>query len=631
MGRWVWRGLLLLLALEALYAVPVNLVLNTPLVDRLVNRKPERFRIDWSVAISPWPGLVHLRGVATHGQSRTIQWEARLRSVTATFAMEPLRRRVVDLGVVRAAGVRYAQRPRLDTGEAAPPEASDWPSIADRRNPPDAIPGAGGPKEPGPPWTVRADRIVCGVEQIWIGRYRLAGPAVVEAALDLVARGPLQLPRLEYRVDAGTIEVGKMKMFEGLNLDIQARLEPFVPRGKRAVDVIRALSGRFDLVAKDGSLKFLELYFHNVPGLLLDGGGPMRLHMLIEQGRLQQGSRLERSRDRIDTTFLGNRITGLGTVGAQVVTICRIPMSRLDLDVPRYEVARADAAAAFAQGEGFHLEATSPNLDLTDPFADVFFEAALDKEEIPDLSVYNVFLPEASRGRIVGGLGRMSWRFEGNSQERSLRGTMRFDMLDLRFRFEEAMLRGDVRIDAVLRHGDPRGRAFDFSGTTVTLKHRAPRWRGVLHFPSARLAFTRPMRIEARTRLDLQDTRPLVRMFDAFKDMSPRLERFLTIEDLKGGMGFVVRPDAVDIRDLALQGKGLKAQADLTLADRGKEGILYVRFHGISLGVLLEPGKPKDLKLFRPLAWFEREKAARRRAHSTPPGERRGARPGPAP
>jgi hypothetical protein len=613
MRTWVRRALLLLLALEALWAVPVNLVLNTPLADRLVNRKPERFRIDWRLAVSPWPGLVHLRGVATHGQSRTIQWEARLRSVTATFALEPLRRRVVDLGQVRASGIRYAQRPRLDAGEEPPPEAFEWPPIADRKNPPDAAPGAVGPKQPGRPWTVRAGRILGGVEEIWIGRYRLAGAADVDATLDLTARGPLALPRLDFRLAAGTMQVGTLRMFEGLQLDIQARLDRFVPRGKRAVDVLRALSGRFDLEARDGSLKFLEAYFRKVQGLELNGGGPMRLHMLVEAGRLQPGSRLERSRDRIDTTFLGNRITGLGTVGAEVEPICGIPMSRVALHVPRYEVARAGAAAPFAHGEEFRLEATSANLDLTDPFADVHLDVGLEREEIPDLSVYNVFLPQASRARIVSGLGRMSWRFEGSSAERSLHGVMRFDLLDLALRFEETTLRGDVRIDATLRHGDPRGRAFDISGTSVTLEHRAPRWRGRIRFPSARLEFTEPMRIEARTRLQLQDTRPLVRIFDAFKDLSPRLERFLTIEDLKGGTGFVVRPDAVDLRDLAIEGKGLRARAELTLGDRGKEGILYVRFHGLSFGVALQPGKKRDLKLVRPLAWFERERARRPR------------------
>jgi hypothetical protein len=62
---------------------------------------------------------------------------------------------------------------------------------------------------------------------------------------------------------------------------------------------------------------------------------------------------------------------------------------------------------------------------------------------------------------------------------------------------------------------------------------------------------------------------------------------------------------------LEVLGKGLRALADLTLGERGREGILYVRFHGLSLGIALENGR-KDLKIVRPLAWFERARAARR-------------------
>ncbi|HET8946324.1 MAG TPA: hypothetical protein VFQ07_05025, partial [Candidatus Polarisedimenticolia bacterium] len=473
----VRRAFWVLLALEALYAVPVNLVLNTPLIDRFVNRRPERFRIDWSLALSPWPGIVHLRGVTTGGQSRTIQWEAAVRSVTATFATAPLRRRVVDLGEVRASGVRYAQRPRLPAGAEPPLEAGEWPVLGGRDNPPAPAPGGEPPRGRGRPWTVRAARIRCGVEEIWIGRYRISGRARVEAALDLVARGPLSLPRMDYHLERGEMQVGTLKMFEGLTLDVNARLDRFVPRGRKAVDVLRALSGRFDLDAKDGSLKFLEAYFRKVQGLELNGGGPMRLHMLVEAGRLQPGSRFDRSADRIDTTFLDNRITGNGTVEAEVAVVGGAPLSRVELLVPRYQVARSVAPTPFAHGEGFHLLATSPNLDLTDPFADVHLVADLQREEIPDLSVYNAFLPVASRARIVSGLGRMSWHFEGDSEEHSLHGAMRFDMLDLKLRFEDRTLVGDVRIDAALKHGDPRGRAFDISGTTVTLRHHAPAWR----------------------------------------------------------------------------------------------------------------------------------------------------------
>ena len=623
--RWrsVAKGILVVaIACEALYAVPVNLVLNTPLRSRLVNRRPDRFFIDWTLAVSPWPGRVYLLGVETGGQSRAIQWEASLRSVSATFAMRPLRRRVVDLHDVRAEGVRYAQRPRLDPGETNL-DAPEWPPLSGRKNPPDPAPGedpGAPPKKPGEPWTVRASRIRCGVEEIWIGRYRIAGPAEVDATLDLTARGPIALPRIDYRLKAGAMQVGETKMFEGLKLDVRARLEPFVPRGRKAVDVIRALSGEFELDARDGSLKFLEAYFRKVHGLRLDGGGPMRLHLFVREGMLLEGSRFDRSNDRIDTTILDNRITGSGTVEAAVVVENGIPISRVELHTPRYEVTRAGATAPFAHGEGFHLLARSANLDLTDPFADVHLTADLEREEIPDLSVYNAFFPKASRARIVSGAGRMTWHLEGDSNEHALHGTLRLDMIDLVLKFEEASLRGDVRIDTVLKHGDPRGRAFDISGTVVTLRHRNPPWKGVVRFPRAQLEFSEPMRVTARTTLSLQDTRPLVMVYDAFKDVPPWIERLMTIEDVKGGTGFVVRPEAVDITGLAIEGKGLKARGDLTLADAGKEGILYIRFHGFSLGIRLQPGKERDLRIVRPLAWFEEQRAARRRRkpHAAP-------------
>jgi len=612
---------LAVLVLELAYAVPVNLGLNTPLGSRLFNRRPDRFFIAWSFALSPWPGYVWLRGVQTGGQSRAIQWEASLRSVGATFAVAPLRRRVVDLGEVRAEGVRYAQRPRLDPGAAVPSGMDAWPPLQGRKNPAEAAPGSGGaPKPPGPAWTVRAARIRCGVEEIWIDRYRIAGRAEVDAGLDLVARGPIGLPRIEYHLAAGELQVGESRMFEGLKLEARARLDPYVPRGRKAVDVIRALSGEFDLDARDGSLKFLEAYFRKVQGLSLNGGGPMKMHLAVREGRLLEGSRLERGNDRIDTTFLGNRITGAGTVTAEVTVENGAPISRVELLIPRYEVARAvQAGGPFAHGEGFHLLSTSPNLDLTDPFADVHLTADLEKEEIPDLSVYNAFFPDASRARIVSGLGRMSWHFEGDSNERSLHGVMRFDMLGLVLKFEETRLAGDVRIDAVLKHGDPRGRDFDISGTVLTLRHKTPPWRGVIRFPRARLEFSEPMRVNARAILDLQDTRPLVRIFDAFKDLSPRVERLMTIENVSGGTGFVVRPEGLDLEGLDIRGKGLLARGELSFRDTGKDGILYVRFHGFSLGLRLAPGQKRDLKFLRPLAWFEAERARRGRRISASP------------
>jgi hypothetical protein len=429
----------------------------------------------------------------------------------------------------------------------------------------------------------------------------------------LEVRGPLELERLDYRLPAGDLWVGPEKMFGDLRLEAEARLAPFVPRGRKAVDVIRALSGDFELDSKDSSLSFLEIYFQKAPGLHLHGRGPMTLRTLLDAGRLLPGSRFERRSDRIDTTFLDSRFTGSGTIVGDVQVVDGVPTSCVEAVTGDFQVTRVGAVEAFAHGSGFRFVATSTSLELAEPFSNLHLTVDLPGAEIADLSVYNIYLPAKSRVAIRSGTGRIRYHFEGDSGERSLHGEMTLVMKDLALRFEDTTLRGDIRIDARLRRGEPRKKRFDIAGTRITLRHSDPPWKGAIRFPKATLTFTEPMRVDARIDLDLQDTRPIVVVFDAFKDVPPWIERLMTIEDVRGGAALRVGGDRVDVRELDVNGKGLRALADLSFGRRGRDGILYLRFHGLSLGVELTKGQ-KDFKLFRPRAWFERTRAERRRS-----------------
>ena len=75
--RRILRTVLLgLLVPEAAYLLAAHAVLDTPLRDRVFNRRPDKFRIAWSFGFTPWPGLVFLHGVETAGRSRAIEWSA---------------------------------------------------------------------------------------------------------------------------------------------------------------------------------------------------------------------------------------------------------------------------------------------------------------------------------------------------------------------------------------------------------------------------------------------------------------------------------------------------------------------------------------------------------------------------
>jgi hypothetical protein len=424
-------------------------------------------------------------------------------------------------------------------------------------------------------------------------------------------RGPLEFPRIDYRLERGDIWVGQERMFADLRLAADVRIAPFVARGRTTVDFLRSLSGEFDLDAQDGSLRFLEAYLQKAPGLRFNGGGSMRLHLALEGGRLLPGSRFERLDHRIDTVFLDSRFTGTGRIAGEVTVVDGVPTSRIEALTGAFAITQAGRDEPYARGEGLRIVATSTSLDLADPFADLRLTIDQPGSEIRDLSFYNLFLPAGSKASIVSGIGRLVYHFKADAGDRSLHGEMTLDMKDLALRFEDTILTGDVRIAARLRHGDPVERRFDIAGTEVALRHRDPSWNGSIRFPEATLTFAEPIRLQARAAIDLQDTRPIVVLFDARKDIAPWIERLMTIKDVRGTTGLRVEGEDVEVRELRIGGKGLKALGDLTLAKGGRDGILYLRFHGFSIGIELVKNK-RDLKIVRPLAWFEQERAMRR-------------------
>ena len=87
----------------------------------------------------------------------------------------------------------------------------------------------------------------------------------------------------------------------------------------------------------------------------------------------------------------------------------------------------------------------------------------------------------------------------------------------------------------------------------------------------------------------------------------------MTIEDVAMDAEIDFNADTVIITDLIVTGDGLKFLGDLSFDEKGRDGLLYVRFHGFSLGILLENSE-KDLKFIRPRAWFEKQREANRKA-----------------
>jgi len=614
-GRLLKRGLIAIavaaIVLEGAYVVAANVFLNTRLASRTFNRKPQRFQIHWRTAWTLWPGTVSLRGIDVRGRTRRTDWYAHLDSVTTTFDALPLFRRTVHLRSVQAAGVDYRLRHDRPPGSPRAAAPEDLPPIPESLDSPPAEPAArAAPRPHGPPWTILADRIVCDVTALWIDRFRLTGPLRVDTPMSLVVRGPMDFPRVRVTMSAGDLRAGDQAIFAALGLDVDATLHPFVPRSARGPAFFHYLSGRFDLRSESASLAFLETYFKKAPWIRFNTRAAGRAELWLDHGRLRPGTRIEFDNDSVDMVFLDRHLKGKGVITGTVVEVAGTAQSRFTAHLKEFQVAPVGSDAPIARGENATLVASSTALDLGDPCTDlhVFFD--LPQARILDLGFYNSMIPAGSGFRLLSGTGTLAYHLEGSHEERSLHGRIPLVVRNGAAEFKGFPIRGHFDLQTELRQASPRELIFDISGTRLDLSADAPSWSGVIRLPSARMRFSDPIAADAAIRLSLQDTRPLVAMFDAFKGVPGWLQSMMIIPDIRGRAAFRLRRDRVDVDDMDITGRGLRALADLTLGKGAMEGILYLRFHGIPLGIGLKPGG-RDLKILRPRTWFDRERARR--------------------
>ncbi|MEE8111940.1 MAG: hypothetical protein V3T54_04315, partial [Acidobacteriota bacterium] len=343
--KWLFRAFLAFVALELFYLLAVTIALNTGLVERIVNRKPEKYQVHWDWAWSPWPGRTYLGGVETKGQTKKFQWYAAVDSVSTTYRILPLFDKTVHLTGVRVKGVDYRQRRRLIPGAPPDPTDAEDPPIPGYSNPPDPPPESLYPKKiPKPPWTIQIDRVEAQLMQIWVDRYRITGGAECETAMKLVVREHLELPMVKLRSSTAELWVGDEPRFQSVKLDIDVKIYPFVPKGTKGLELLRKISGRISIKTPDSGFAFVESHFRKVPWLEIDGRGPLLMTLNLDRGKFLPGTSFEIDRDHIDVKFLDRHLVGNGFIDGEISLEEGIPRSRVTVVMDEFHMTQVGAS-----------------------------------------------------------------------------------------------------------------------------------------------------------------------------------------------------------------------------------------------------------------------------------------------
>ncbi len=419
-----------------------------------LNRRPDRFRISWRAAESPFPGWLIVRDLKLAGRTQRTQWSVQADEVHGALHLSALVRRHLVLSDLAATGVvvRVARTPLL----GAPPVGGqpefdpELPAFSER---------AGRPRSR---WTVvLTDVALDRVREIWLERWRLRGLMNAQGGLRLRLGRDAEVfaSRLDL-LDAGLSVFGRPA---GAHLrgSVAALTTPYSPRRERGWAAVRHVTGELRLAGELPSLEFLLGLMPNVPWLTIEGGdGSFRARLRLAQGKLGQGSSAQIQAKTATVGFFENRAQGQGVLSWRVDNERAIGQA----DLARCEIRRRGAALPYARAETLHFAVASRDLQLDGRLTDVSGKAELPRVEVPDLRSYNSYLPAGSGLQFTGGRGVSSALLTIDPSGRA-EGEMELTATDLAATARGISLKGGCTVALALASRDVTSRRFDLSGS----------------------------------------------------------------------------------------------------------------------------------------------------------------------
>ncbi len=254
--------------LYVLYLIAGNLFLNTSLGHSAVNRKPEKFQMQWSSGSTWWPGRVSLSEVRLRGHVRHTQWSVQAARASGRIGLLALLRKEIDVPYVDAADVTAA----VDEVAAGQPSP---------------VPRPGG-------WTLRFGRIASdSVHRGSFGKLLLEGKASAEFGFVKQLRGgPMEVLPSTVKFTGARLTDGGREWLRDAAID--ARFAIARHRREQAVGIDKLLmtDARLDLQGTTAALAVDMGADGKAAVRAVPGKGNARIRLDFERGVLKPGSEL---------------------------------------------------------------------------------------------------------------------------------------------------------------------------------------------------------------------------------------------------------------------------------------------------------------------------------------------------
>lgn len=644
---------ILLSIVVALAALPIAawvglLVFLNVSLPILVNQQPERIRMTYDVAWVLPSGQVEVHNLEVRQQSPNDQWLLHVDEAVGAVDLRALLDHTIHVTSANGHGVSFRWRARADAPKhlADPSVSVDVAAVGQPGLPgstqagfqviPDElaadwtapIPGFTNPPQPSPeaiyphatPWRVQLDGVRADtVREIWVGDYQYSGDADVSGALTLEAHKWLEVQSVQLQLNGGTITRGAEPMLKQLRGEASVDLVGTNPEALAGRDLFGQISARLALSAEVANLAFLDFYLQSAPWLHLSGGvGELRVDVKVEDGAFQVGSTVAADVQDIVARFLSYSVVGDGKVRLGVETMDDVARTALTVDFLDYAIHHDGDAAPHVKGQGFRVSATTADRALDRPFTSLDVVLDLPEAEVPDVSVYDAYLPRDLGLRLLAGTGTVKGHLEASTGDKLCRGEIDLRAEGVRATLDDLTFSGDVAVHAVVPSGSLETGAYDISGTSVDLrqirvisggsnrdgKDDSTGWWASIKLPGGSVAAGAPIFLDGNLDVKFRDTVPFITVFSEKQPLPGWIRGLLGVKPVSGTTRIQMGDAVLRVSRFQL----FAGQFEVLLELRRRQemvGKLYARFGKLSLGMALTAGEKNQFQLFNARSWYD--------------------------
>jgi len=406
-----YRIITTLVIVEIAYLVLVNLALNLPITQTLVNQhKPEKYAVKWVKAWTWHPFRIHARGISANGQTSSQQWQAETPAASASIAILPLLQKSVRIHSVVAEDIVYYQRPRPKPHKDYAATRDFFPPIRGREI--DKIPLTPAPKKKGNGWKIIVEDIhASGSHRLWVFQIKGELRGTLKADVNFETRGgPFSLDngQMDVVIDSLAINDNQQISNQGF-LKGTLEFSPFVPSENRGVKSLGFVKVDAEVDTMVENLEFLNFYLHNLQGMNLDGAGKLSGRFHYEQGTLLSPTSLAVTANELQLKLRSHEANGTGDV---TIKVDDAEPEKLGIGIrfATIEVVHEGDETSHFSGENLLLTTAGSSRLL--PWQDRRSGArhasvTIPRVRIPDLTVYQRYIPDKVALTLNGGQGEL--------------------------------------------------------------------------------------------------------------------------------------------------------------------------------------------------------------------------------